>query len=319
MLLLMAMVLTPACGQCHAKEVESFTKTPMARALRKGSGEIPDSSFKDGQFSISVRKDRGQNIYTATDGQRSVTAPLLWEFGDGLMGRTFLFRQGNDYYETTVSFYSAIRDLDLTPGHRDRPRRNLEEAAGRKVDPAELRRCFGCHAAFSTLNDMDQSAELGVQCGHCHSGAAEHASALVARKTPAVMQKLSRLSSEETSQLCGKCHRTWEDIAANGPHTVLNVRFQPYRLAESKCYDVADRRIACTACHDPHAETRHDIGFYDAKCEACHNTAAKQVRTCPVAKSNCVSCHMPKVEIPGLHHEFSDHRIRIARTGEPYR
>jgi len=27
---------------------------------------------------------------------------------------------------------------------------------------------------------------------------------------------------------------------------------------------------------------------------------------------------MPKVEIPGSHFKFTDHRIRIVRPGEPY-
>jgi hypothetical protein len=313
MLLLMAMALSVPCEQCHAREAESFAKTPMAHALRKGSGEIPEASFKDGRFTIAIRKQSGQNVYSATDSQRRIEAPLIWEFGNGQMGRTFLYRLGADYYEASVSLYSAIHGLDLTPGHRDRPRRNVDEAGGRKVDPAELRRCFGCHATGW------EDPQPGVQCVHCHAGATEHASALLGGKTPAAMPKLSRYSSEEVSGLCGKCHRTWEEVAANGPHSVLNVRFQPYRLAESKCYDAVDRRIACTACHDPHRETRHDLAFYDSKCGACHNQAPGGVRTCPVAKANCVTCHMPKVEIPGLHYEFSDHRIRIARAGEPYR
>jgi len=313
MLLLMAMALAISCEQCHAKETESFAKTPMAHALRKGSGEIPEANFKDGLYSIAIRKESGQNVYSATDGERHIEAPVLWEFGNGQMGRTFLYRLGSDYYESTVSWYSAIHGLDLTPGHRDRPRRTLDEAAGRKVDPAELRRCFGCHSTGM------ESPQPGVQCLHCHAGAAEHESTLLNRKTATPMPKLSRSSSEEISQLCGKCHRTWEDIAANGPHSVLNVRFQPYRLAESKCYDAVDRRIACTACHDPHNETRRDGAFYDSKCQACHNQAERGVRTCSVAKANCVSCHMPKIEIPGLHFEFSDHKIRIARAGEPYR
>jgi len=313
MLLLMAMALAISCEKCHAKEAESFAKTPMAHALRKGSGEIPEGNFKDGVFSIAIRKGSGQNVYSATDGERRIEAPVLWEFGNGQMGRTFLYRLGSDYYESTVSLYSAIHGLDLTPGHRDRPRRNLDEAAGRKVDPAELRRCFGCHSTGT------EEPQPGVQCLHCHAGTAEHESALLSRKTATPMPKLSRSSSEEISQLCGKCHRTWEDIAANGPHSVLNVRFQPYRLAESKCYDAVDRRIACTACHDPHNETRRDAAFYNSKCQACHNQAAHGVRTCSVAKANCVSCHMPKIEIPGLHFGFSDHKIRIARAGEPYR
>ncbi len=314
MLLLMATVLAASCDQCHAKEAGTFAGTPMAHALRKGSGGIPETSFKDGPFTIAIRKESGRNIYSATDGQRRIEAPVLWEFGSGQMGRTFLFRLGGDVYESTVSWYSAIHNLDLTPGHRDRPRRDLEEAAGRKVDPAELRRCFGCHAT----GGMDDP-QVGVQCVHCHAGAEGHASALLGGKTPAAMPKLSRAPSEDISQLCGKCHRTWEEIAANGPHSVLNVRFQPYRLAESKCYDAVDRRIACTACHDPHEPTRHEAAFYDPQCGACHKQPAGGVRACPVAKANCVSCHMPKTEIPGLHFQFTDHKIRIARAGEPYR
>jgi hypothetical protein len=27
---------------------------------------------------------------------------------------------------------------------------------------------------------------------------------------------------------------------------------------------------------------------------------------------------MPKVEVPGTHFKFTDHRIRIARAGEPF-
>src|SRR5262245_27626905 len=108
MLLLMAAAVTVSCGQCHAKEAESFAKTPMAHALRRGTGEIPDATFKDGAYTIAIK----QNVYSATDGQRRIEAPVLWEFGNGQMGRTFLFRLGSEYYESTVSWYSAIRAFD---------------------------------------------------------------------------------------------------------------------------------------------------------------------------------------------------------------
>ena len=58
---------------------------------------------------------------------------------------------------------------------------------------------------------------------------------------PVTMKKLSELSTEELSDFCGQCHRTWAQIAADGPHDINNVRFQPYRLANSKCYDPSDK------------------------------------------------------------------------------
>ncbi len=132
------------------------------------------------------------------------------------------------------------------------------------------------------------------------------------------MTRLAGLSTEEISDLCGACHRTWSQVAANGPRGVLNVRFQPYRLTNSKCYDAADRRIACTACHDPHGHSVRDISFYDIKCAACHSKSMASAKVCKVASKNCVSCHMPKIELPGAHFAFTDHQIRIARQGAPY-
>jgi hypothetical protein len=131
------------------------------------------------------------------------------------------------------------------------------------------------------------------------------------------MPKLAGHSAEEMADLCGRCHRTWSQIALNGPRGVLNVRFQPYRLANSKCYDTADARIACSACHDPHGPLETSAASYDARCSACHS-AAQHTKTCRVAKANCVTCHMPKIELPGAHATFTDHQIRIARAGESY-
>ena len=103
----------------------------------------------------------------------------------------------------------------------------------------------------------------------------------------------------------------------NGPRGPLNVRFQPYRLTNSRCYDVADTRLRCSACHDPHGPLEVSAAKYDAKCAACHS-AVSHIKTCPVGKQNCVTCHMPKVELPGAHARFTDHQIRIVRAGQPY-
>jgi hypothetical protein len=101
--------------------------------------------------------------------------------------------------------------------------------------------------------------------------------------------------------------------------STANVRFQPYRLTNSQCFLSGDRRIACTSCHNPHAALATETAAYDAKCTACHsaNTASAK-KTCKVASENCVNCHMPRVEVPGSHHAFFDHWIRIAQAGDPY-
>jgi hypothetical protein len=147
-------------------------------------------------------------------------------------------------------------------------------------------------------------------------GAARHQIAVRAGDAKAAaIPKLGALGAEEISELCGKCHRTWSDIATNGPRGVENVRFQGYRLTNSKCYNVSDRRISCVACHDPHREVERSSAAYDSKCTACHGQTA---HACPTGKRDCAGCHMPKFEIPGSHHRFSDHQIRIVRANETY-
>lgn len=126
------------------------------------------------------------------------------------------------------------------------------------------------------------------------------------------MPRLSKLGAEDLSSLCAGCHPSWAEVAETGPRGIGNVRHQIYRLTASRCYDTADKRIACNACHDPHGRKTFN---YDSQCAACHTGTARQ---CSVAKSDCVRCHMPKVELPGLHAQFTDHRIRIVRPGAKY-
>jgi len=164
----------------------------------------------------------------------------------------------------------------------------------------------------------------GVQCERCHGDSDRHLKAVRTGDTAgARMPGLAELSTEEMSDFCGECHRTWSQIAMIGPRGIGNIRFQPYRLQSSKCYDAEDRRIRCTACHDPHSDVRREPADYDANCKACHSRDAvpptkAASHICRVSAKNCVTCHMPQLELPGAHKKFSDHEIRIARANEKY-
>jgi hypothetical protein len=154
----------------------------------------------------------------------------------------------------------------------------------------------------------------GVRCERCHEGAQAHGTDARA-SAPA---KLSRMNNEELSDFCGACHRTWQDVQANGPHDINNVRLQPYRLATSKCYNASttDKRISCVACHNPHENVMKSAAYYDAKCRECHS--ASTAKACKIGQKDCVSCHMPKADFPGGHFQFTDHRIRIVHgSGYP--
>ena len=84
-------------------------------------------------------------------------------------------------------------------------------------------------------------------------------------------------------------------------------------------------RLTCIACHNPHEEVRSDPASYDRVCLSCHLNSAGMKTTaelpgpaCHVGQKDCVTCNMPKVFVPEMHFNFTDHRIRIARAGAPY-
>jgi len=198
---------------------------------------------------------------------------------------------------------------------------NLLQAAGRSMGTAGAVRCFGCHSTNFLIGSKLALNTLtpGVQCERCHGPTENHLAGMKQGDTRlAKMKDLREMTSEDTSNFCGQCHRTWDEIAGSGTLGISNVRFQPYRLTSSKCYDSEDSRIRCTACHDPHQEVDRNDTVYDAKCQACHGGSKATAVRCKVSKSNCVSCHMPKLELPGSHHKFTDHEIRVVKANAPY-
>jgi Cytochrome c554 and c-prime len=313
------------CAGCHEKVVARFRGTPMAKALEPvAQAEIlrkhPSLAFQEGDFQWRIVREGDRSLMTVTGNGETITAPLLWAFGRGQAGQTYVFERDGAFYESRVSFYNALGGLDLTMGAQLSHAKNIDDAAGRRMDALGARDCFGCHSAGAVAGGRLhlESIVPGVACESCHGSADQHVAAVRAgNPVSAKMAKLSGRTAEEMAELCGRCHRTWSQIALSGPRGVLNVRFQPYRLTNSKCWDTADARIACSACHDPHGPLETSAAAYDARCSACHS-AAQHTKTCRVAKANCVTCHMPKIELPGAHARFTDHQIRIVRAGEPY-
>jgi Cytochrome c3 len=317
--------VSPVCARCHV-QARTALEGPMARALEKGEDsailkEHRQLTFSDGRFLYTIARAGDRSLYTVKDGDASLTVPIPWAFGLGAAGQTYALEMDGKWYESRVSFYKDIERLDFTLGARELAPRDLKEAVGREMTPRDVALCFGCHSTNGVHDgEVDfHNLEPGVLCESCHGSAANHVKAIETGAKAAPMPKLGALDSAAMSELCGRCHRTWEAIASNGPRGIPNVRFQPYRLTNSKCYDAVDQRISCVACHDVHAHSLKPMAFYDAKCTACHSQQANSpAKMCRVSAHDCVSCHMPKYEIPGSHHRFTDHEIRIATAGSPY-
>jgi hypothetical protein len=282
-------------------------------------------TFRRGAYSYTVETVGDKSTYTVTDGTNTLSLPIRWGFGTG--GQTWVLERQGRFYDSLVSYYPSESGLDITMGEERITPHTLEEAMGRELMPGEAKACFGCHAT-NAVSDRKLTLEMmepGVTCEHCHVGTNAHLIDALQGDFGSAPPKLGKISSEDVSSFCGQCHRTWEAVMRDHFNSEINVRFQPYRLANSKCFDGADARISCLACHDPHQDVVRQDSAYDPKCLSCHAASTQPASAtratgppCPVAKENCVGCHMPKVNLPGGHMAFTDHQIRVVKPGEAY-
>jgi hypothetical protein len=287
--------------------------------------EHPSLAVTIGKYSYLIERSADQSNYTVSEGGQSLTLPIRWALGaSSSFGQTYILEKDGELYESRVSFFRELNGLGPTLGSVGVTPANLLDAAGRFISRDEKIRCFGCHATNTgSVRQLKLDRMIpGVQCSRCHEGVETHLAAVVQdnyeQKAPKELSKLDHMSAEDTSNFCGQCHRTWAEIAVQPNPNISNIRFQPYRLTGSKCYDTDDPRISCVACHDPHHQVDEKPVDYDSKCQACHGGGKVGAKSCKVAKTGCVTCHMPKLELPGAHYKFSDHRIRIVKAGEAY-
>ncbi len=311
------------CARCHPAQAVELDSA-MAHTLMRveNCGALKDNprlaAEKDG-YSYEILREGDRSIYTVRKGGESISAPLLWAFGEGNMaGQAYIYQWKGAWYDSRVSYYPEIKGLDTTMGFQgDRPPGSVEQAAGRRLEVKLLMGCFECHTTGEVRESDLDHVTPGVLCDKCHGPSAGHLEAVrTGKMANFAMPKLSQMNTEKMANFCGRCHGDMLNLAASGETGPITVRFQAYRLAESPCYNEKDRRISCTTCHDPHKRLDTRPASYDAKCRACHR--AGFIKLCKVATHDCATCHMPKIEPPGAHHGFTDHLIRVAKASAPY-
>jgi len=314
----------------------------MAKAAFRSSGgeagEPAPGDFKSGSYTyrfISDNTPPGHSLEVTSKGQ-SISSPITWTMGAGVHGQTYLLNENGGMYESQASSFTFIHRLGLSPGHKPVVEGSLENALGLPLKAGDAVKCFACHTTASSANSKLNEADAvpGLHCEACHGPGLDHVKAAMASQKVQARQAIfnpASLTPTGSIDFCGACHRTTMDVILNEPEPgAFTIRFQPYRLEESRCWKTTkDARLTCTECHDPHAPMVRDSHFYDQKCLSCHSLrkdAKRDVsrgawtatpKICPKATANCVSCHMPKSNVPEMHSPFVDHFIRIVRPGAP--
>jgi len=299
-----------ACADCHATECRSMAATRHAHTLREATrsalgelspplGPVPLAGYeiaeRNGRFEIARQ-------YPSPEAH-----PLEYALGSGKTGMTYVSLVGDKLLEAKLSYFPHSHAWETTPG-QEIPQEGTT-IFGRIRDVTESRRCLSCHAvALSDRATVSAPGFYGVGCESCHGPGKAHVTAMQSGKAGDIhMERLGRLSSTKLNDLCGKCHRTLQQIAIDTPMIEETHRFQPYGLTRSRCREASQGPLSCLLCHNAHQDSSTDRGHYNAVCLDCHSGATqpkraahsefassiKAGRVCPVnATEKCIDCHM---------------------------
>jgi len=315
-----------ACQPCHAKIVESYSKTAMARTSGNDLPKLRAAPpFLDPVTQTTFRVTQTFELQFSKQDTFEGSRQLEWFIGSGRVGFSFLFSQGNRLFQSPISYYSEAAKWQLSPGFERRPQLDLTRA----VEPS----CLNCHT--TRFNPATLAITPGIGCERCHGDATRH----IATSGKASVVNPSKLAPHERDSVCAQCHltgvarvarfrppndsyipgRKLSDYSAifvekrTQTSEAIGVTSHFEKLAASKCAISSGDKFTCTTCHDPHSEPSNAAAHFNPKCQSCH-----QQKPCQqTADLDCIKCHMPKAAGRGVDHSsYTDHSIRVSTTSE---
>jgi hypothetical protein len=338
-----------ACRACHAEEFRNHVATRHQMTLRPATraalGKLapPNSSkLPDSRCVVEAVED-GYRVRVPEQPENA--EKLHFVLGSGKTGMTFIsVMNSRTVFEMRGSYFPRSRTWYLTPGQRGVYPDDL--GVDHVDDVAE--KCIGCHVVTTDpVNLTPDPKFFGVGCESCHGAGSVHVAAMQAGEKTSHMENWGNVGATKLNEMCGKCHRTAEEVSKLKPNPAHTARFQPYGLMKSACFLKSGDTLSCLSCHDPHKDASTDARAYEQKCLSCHAGNRKQgtedrkqgtgnrgqinsndpmtqrpndLKPCPVnPKSGCIPCHMPKRRVlptSDVGTMMSDHHIRVFRPDE---
>ena len=99
-------------------------------------------TFRNGRYTYEIRRGGASSVYTVGDGVSTISEPVLFCFGEGAAGQTYIFRHRGAYYESRVSYFREPDRLDITIEHPRAEPASLEDALGRLMSEEAARGLF---------------------------------------------------------------------------------------------------------------------------------------------------------------------------------
>ena len=144
------LVGSATCAKCHRAKVATQKETPMARAAMSSSlSDIlhahPLMVFSPGKYKYRVETAAAHSQYSVSGGSESLSFPLLWAFGTGRVGQSYLLRRTPRIFSRPGS--PTSKPLETSISHQ-RAHCSLPPASKRLwTVPSPNRRCCGVSVA----------------------------------------------------------------------------------------------------------------------------------------------------------------------------
>ena len=346
------------CAACHRPIYDRFVKSAMGRSVTRPGPELLAAPVRVAnpkfQREYTVTRAGGELFQTEAqqrDGQAvfEVKHKLEFAIGSGANGISFVVKRGDHLFQAPISYYSAAKRWDLSPGYEE-----TGEGFNRPIYEA----CIVCHAGRPRAVPRRDGlyldppfAELAIGCENCHGPGqlhvAERSTAGRAALPDTSIVNPRHLPARLAEDICMQCHqggdarvllpgKSYADFRPGAPLIdTLAIFSLPLEgknadllehhtsMKLSACYRAANGKLGCLTCHDPHEQPTAAAApaYFRAKCVSCH-PASRGCKLDAVARrntkpaDNCIACHMPKRSVERISHSaLTNHRIP-ARAGD---
>jgi len=333
------------CINCHREIYEKYERTPMAR----GSGVAVDGLLQGGflhaasgiRYNVFLRDGKAWMSYDREYGAQTSNEQftlrgekqLIYFIGSGHRGRTYLYQEDSQWFETPINYYGKRQLWDMAPNY-----------GSTRTMPAALpvdSNCLHCHAtaiqtalpeARNKYNGLPFQ-QVGIGCTACHGDPSKH----LAEQGRGQIVNPAKLTPTRRDSVCLQCHlegdvaiyrtgtslaqfRAGADLADYAVYFVKasamsgggRASSQYEALMRSACKAASGDKLTCTTCHDPHSSPTAEerISYFRGKCLMCHTGSRMATGHHPEQK-DCAVCHMPTREPTDISHEqATDHDIQ---------